>query len=152
MQQTEGKRLQLLAWFCPLAILFAVGLSCSNQAYMYCSPAFLQFMKEGDVVLVFVLSYIVGLQVCTRARFGNIVWILAGASMAVSGQAHFVMTGFAFEFVSKPGACGKNVTEDWRMKSHLKLDALTYSGRLRTSRMLLPDGCSSSPTGVWLSH
>eukprot|EP00450_Noctiluca_scintillans_P030133 CAMPEP_0194549832 /NCGR_PEP_ID=MMETSP0253-20130528/95404_1 /TAXON_ID=2966 /ORGANISM="Noctiluca scintillans" /LENGTH=503 /DNA_ID=CAMNT_0039397265 /DNA_START=480 /DNA_END=1992 /DNA_ORIENTATION=+ len=127
MQQTEGKRLQLLAWFCPLAVLFAVGLFCSNQAYMYCSPAFLQFMKEGNVVLVFVLSCIVGLQVCTRARFVNIVWILAGASMAVSGQVHFVMTGFVFQLVSQFGECGKNVMGDWMMKSHLKLDALTYT-------------------------
>ena len=60
---------------------------------MYCSPALLQFMKEGNVVLVLVLSCIVGLQACTRARFVNIVWILAGASMAVSGQAHLVTTG-----------------------------------------------------------
>ena len=94
---------------------------------MYCSPAFLQFMKEGNVVLAFVLSCIAGLQVCTRARFVNIVWILAGASMAVSGQAHFAMTGFVFQLVSQFGECGKNVMGDWMMKSHLKLDALTYT-------------------------
>jgi len=127
MQQTQGKRMQLLVWFCPVAVLFAVGLFCSNQAYIYCSPAFLQFMKEGNVVLVFSLSCLVGLQYCTRARFVNIVWILAGSSMAVSGQVHFVMTGFVFQLVSQLGECGKNVMGDWMMKSHLKLDALTYT-------------------------
>ena len=84
-------------------------------------------MKEGNVMLVFVLSCTVGHQSCTRARFVNIVWIVAEASMAVGGQANFVMTGFAFKLVPKLGECGKNVTEDWRMKSHLNLDALTYN-------------------------
>jgi len=83
-------------------------------------------MKEGNVVLVFVLS-IVGLQVCTRARFVNVVWILAGASMAVSGQVHFVMTGFVFLLDSQFGECGKTSRKIGWMKSHLKLDALTYS-------------------------
>jgi drug/metabolite transporter (DMT)-like permease len=94
---------------------------------MYCSPAFLQFMKEGNVVLVFALSCVVGLQVCTRSRFVNIVWILAGASMAVSGQVHFVLAGFLFQLISQFSECGKNVMGDWMMKSHLKLDALTYT-------------------------
>eukprot|EP00450_Noctiluca_scintillans_P010404 CAMPEP_0194503994 /NCGR_PEP_ID=MMETSP0253-20130528/28698_1 /TAXON_ID=2966 /ORGANISM="Noctiluca scintillans" /LENGTH=299 /DNA_ID=CAMNT_0039346335 /DNA_START=163 /DNA_END=1062 /DNA_ORIENTATION=- len=127
MQQTEGKRLQMLVWFCPLAVMFAVGLFCSNQAYIYCSPAFLQFMKEGNVALVFFLSCALGLQACTRARFVNVVWILVGSSMAVSGQVHFVLTGFAFQLISQFGECGKNVMGDWMMKSHLKLDALTYT-------------------------
>jgi len=127
MQQTEGKRLQLLVWFCPLAVLFAIGLYCSNQAYVYSSPAFLQFMKEGNLVLVFVLSCAVGLQLCTRARFVNVVWILVGASMSVGGQVDFVLAGFVYQFISQFGECGKNVMGDWMMKSHLKLDALTYT-------------------------
>ena len=73
MQQTEGIRLQLLAWSCPLAVRFAVDLFGASVACVYCSPAFLQFMKEGNVMLVFVLSCTVGLQSCTRARFVNIV-------------------------------------------------------------------------------
>eukprot|EP00450_Noctiluca_scintillans_P001399 CAMPEP_0194502578 /NCGR_PEP_ID=MMETSP0253-20130528/26229_1 /TAXON_ID=2966 /ORGANISM="Noctiluca scintillans" /LENGTH=80 /DNA_ID=CAMNT_0039344745 /DNA_START=18 /DNA_END=256 /DNA_ORIENTATION=- len=37
------------------------------------------------------------------------------------------MTGFVFQLVSQFGECGKNVMGDWMMKSHLKLDALTYT-------------------------
>ena len=125
MQQTDGKRLQFFAWFCPLAVLFAMGLFCPNQAHMYCIPAFLQFMKEGNGVLVFALSCVVGLQVTTRARYVNGVWILAGASMAVSGQVHYVVAGFLLQL--KFGECGKDVMEDWMMKSHVKLGALLHS-------------------------
>ena len=108
MQQTEGIRLQLLAWSCPLAVRFAVDLFGSSLACVYCSPSFLQFMKEGNVMLVFVLSCTVGLQSCTRARFVNIVWIVAEVLRWPSaGQANIVMTGFAFKLVSKLGECGK---------------------------------------------
>merc|ERR1711974_545998 len=37
------------------------------------------------------------------------------------------MGGFVFQLVSQLGECGKNVMGDWMMKSHLKLDALTYT-------------------------
>lgn len=127
MQQTEGKRLQLLAWFCPLAVLFAVDLFCSNQAYVYCSLVFLQLVKQGNLALVFLLSCAVGLQVCTKARFVNVVWILAGASMAVSGQVDFAFVGFVIQLISQFAECVKNVMGDWMMKSHLNLDALTYT-------------------------
>mmetsp|Transcript_52095 Transcript_52095/g.138837 ORF Transcript_52095/g.138837 Transcript_52095/m.138837 type:complete len:331 (-) Transcript_52095:83-1075(-) len=127
MQATEGKRLQVFRWFVPLGLFFAVGLFFSNEAYVYSSPAFLQFMKEGNIVLVFLLSCVLGLQVATRARVVNIVWILGGSLMAVSGQIDFAITGFTYQLISQLGECSKNVMGDWMMKSHLKLDALTYT-------------------------
>ena len=74
---------------------------------------------------VFVLSCAVGLQLSTRVRFVNIAWIPAGASMAVSGQIRFVMTGFVFLLDSQFGECGNTSRKIGWMKSHLKLDALT---------------------------
>jgi len=127
MQATEGKRLEVFRWFVPVGLFFAVGLFFSNEAYVYCSPAFLQFMKEGNIVLVFLLSCLLGLQVATRARVVNIVWILGGSLMAVSGQIDFAIMGFTYQLISQFGECSKNVLGDWMMKSHLKLDALTYT-------------------------
>ena len=57
----------------------------------------------------------------------NIVWILGGSLMAVSGQIDFAITGFTYQLISQFGECSKNVMGDWMMKSHLKLDALTYT-------------------------
>eukprot|EP00406_Dinophysis_acuminata_P020555 CAMPEP_0179335772 /NCGR_PEP_ID=MMETSP0797-20121207/66675_1 /TAXON_ID=47934 /ORGANISM="Dinophysis acuminata, Strain DAEP01" /LENGTH=138 /DNA_ID=CAMNT_0021049189 /DNA_START=8 /DNA_END=421 /DNA_ORIENTATION=+ len=61
MENTQGKKMRLLKWFAPLGLMFAVGLFCSNQAYMYCSASYLQFLKEANMVLVFALSCLAGL-------------------------------------------------------------------------------------------
>ena len=60
-------------------------------------------MKEGNAMPVFVLSCTMALQLSTRVRFVNNAWILAGASMAVSEQVHFAMTGFVFPLDSQFG-------------------------------------------------
>merc|ERR1719408_371897 len=85
MANTEGKKLTLLKWFLPLGALFAIGLYASNQAYLYCSVAFLQFMKEANIVLVFLLSCLVGLQKMSRIAALIVVWILLGSSLCVKG-------------------------------------------------------------------
>lgn len=128
MEETRGKRLQLIKYFIPLGILFAVGLFCSNQAYLWCSAAFLQFMKEANIVLVFVLSCLVGLNAFSRPKMLNIAWIIVGASLAVAGEVHFALVGFVFQLISQLGECSKNVLGDWIMNgSSFKLDPLTYT-------------------------
>jgi len=128
MEKTRGRRLQLLRWFVPLGCLFAVALYCSNRAYMYCTVAFLQFMKECNVALVFALSCMVGLNTCTRTRVFVLMWVMIGASIAVVGEVHFIWFGFLIQAISQIGECGKNVLGEWIMRgSELKLDSLTYT-------------------------
>mmetsp|Transcript_67014 Transcript_67014/g.146167 ORF Transcript_67014/g.146167 Transcript_67014/m.146167 type:complete len:346 (-) Transcript_67014:82-1119(-) len=115
-------------YFIPLGLFFAVAITCSNYAYFYCAVPFLQFMKEANVVLVFCLSAAVGLQHFTRARFLAIAWIMAGATMAVTGEMKFAFVGFAFQALSQFGECAKNVLGEWMMtKSSSRLDPLTYT-------------------------
>jgi len=127
MAQTEGQRLRLLQWFVPLGCLFAVGLSCSNKAYLYCSVAFLQFMKESNVALVFAMGSFVGLQRCTRSRLFILFWIGIGASIAVQGQVDFLWLGFGVQVISQVAECSKTVLGEMIMKGSLKLDPLTYT-------------------------
>lgn len=127
MEQTKGKRLQLLKYFVPLGMLFAVGLFCSNQAYLYCSAAFLQFMKEANLVLVYLMSGAVGLLMFSRARMVNIVWIIVGAALSVHGEVNFALIGFIIQLISQLGECSKNVLGDWLMNGNMKLDPLTYT-------------------------
>jgi len=115
-------------YFIPLGVFFAMSLFFSNYAYLHCTVAFLQFMKEANVVLVFCLSAAVGLQHFTRARFLAIAWIMAGATMAVTGEMKFAFVGFAFQALSQFGECAKNVLGEWMMtKSSSRLDPLTYT-------------------------
>lgn len=128
MENTQGKKLQLLKWFAPLGLLFAIGLFCSNQAYLYCSAAFLQFVKEANIVLVFAFSCFVGLNAWSKPKVANMAWIIIGASISVRGEVHFKPTGFIFQIVSQFGECSKNVLGDVLMNgNNLKLDPLSYT-------------------------
>lgn len=127
MAKTEGQRLKMLRWFLPLGLLFAIGLSCSNRAYLYCTVPFLQFMKESNVAVVFALAVCAGLQKCTRTRIFVLLWIMLGAGMAIHGEVHFVFIGFSIQALSQLGECGKTVLGEWIMTDGFKLDPLTYT-------------------------
>lgn len=128
MPKCEGRKTEVIKYFVPLGLMFAVSLFSSNQAYLYCTVAFLQFMKEANIVLVFVLSCLGGLQVADRSKVLVLCWILAGSLLAVQGEIHFVLFGFLIQGLSQFAECGKNVFGEWILsKSELRLDPLTYT-------------------------
>eukprot|EP00448_Togula_jolla_P020232 CAMPEP_0170589260 /NCGR_PEP_ID=MMETSP0224-20130122/11258_1 /TAXON_ID=285029 /ORGANISM="Togula jolla, Strain CCCM 725" /LENGTH=343 /DNA_ID=CAMNT_0010913011 /DNA_START=58 /DNA_END=1089 /DNA_ORIENTATION=+ len=128
MHRLEGRKLELLKYFLPLGAFFATALYCSNKAYLYCSVAFLQFMKESNVVLVFLLCCSVGLQRMDRVKAVVVVWILAGSWMCVHGEINFTMIGFVIQAISQFAECSKNVMGEYIMSSaDFKLDPLTYT-------------------------
>merc|ERR1719390_515489 len=65
----------ILEKFVPLSIFFAGTLVLSNQAYLYCSLAFLQMMKEANLVLVYVFCVIAGLELFRLNQVGVIIFI-----------------------------------------------------------------------------
>jgi len=125
---TQGQHMRILGRCIPIALCFAVALYTSNQAYMYCSVAFLQFMKEGNVIIVFFLSVAAGLQVLTRLRVALIFWIITSSSMAVSGDLHFMWIGFGLQLLSQLAECTRNVLgESLLSGADVKLDPLSYT-------------------------
>jgi len=126
MGETKGQRLDLMRWFVPIALLFGVNLFGSNQAYLYCSVTFLQFMKEANAMIVFVISCIAGLQSCSRLRVFVIVWVILSASVSVSGEVHFALMGFVFQAAAQLAECTRNVMGELLL-SGKKFDPLTYT-------------------------
>mmetsp|Transcript_77228 Transcript_77228/g.174699 ORF Transcript_77228/g.174699 Transcript_77228/m.174699 type:complete len:349 (+) Transcript_77228:70-1116(+) len=127
MASTKGDRLSLLKWFIPIGSCFAVMLFGSNQAYSYCSVTFLQFMKEGNVMLVFLISVALGLQVITRLRFMVIIWVIVGSALAISGEIHLSTIGFIYQAVSQVAECSRMVMGEMVLSGSRKLDPLTYT-------------------------
>jgi len=130
MEKSKGQRQRVLLWFLPISAAFAISLFASNQAYIYCSVSFLQFMKEGNVILSFLMSCAVGLQVMNRLRMAVIIWIMVGSSLAVSGELHFVLIGFVFQLVAQVAECSRAVMGEHVMSDGpggLKLDPLSYT-------------------------
>jgi len=128
MVATEGKRLDLLRWFVPIGFTFAVSLFASNQAYLYANVTFLQFMKEANAIISFLISCAVGLQVMNRVRLANILWIVTFSAICVEGEVHFVWLGFVVQGISQLAECSRVVLGECVLSgSSLKLDPLTYN-------------------------
>mmetsp|Transcript_53113 Transcript_53113/g.137387 ORF Transcript_53113/g.137387 Transcript_53113/m.137387 type:complete len:350 (-) Transcript_53113:157-1206(-) len=125
---SEGKKVLVMKWMAPIGITFAASLFCSNQAYMYCSVTFLQFMKEGNVIIAFLMSCAAGLQAMNRVRCAIIAWIIAGSAMAVSGEVNFVFVGFVYQLISQLAECSRAVMGEVVLSGGgLKLDPLSYT-------------------------
>mmetsp|Transcript_18183 Transcript_18183/g.42806 ORF Transcript_18183/g.42806 Transcript_18183/m.42806 type:complete len:354 (-) Transcript_18183:42-1103(-) len=126
MKNSEGKRLGLLKWFIPIGCCFAVMLFGSNQAYIFCSVTFLQFMKEANVMLVFIFSCLLGLQSFSRLRCLVIIWVIVFASIAISGEVHFKWIGFIYQAVSQLAEVCRMLMGEMVLNGQ-KLDPLTYN-------------------------
>jgi len=128
MERLEGRKLELMKYFLPLGCFFSIALYTSNKAYLYCGVAFLQFMKESNVVLIFLLSCAVGLQKMDRVKGAIVLWVLAGSTLCVDGEVNFVLVGFLVQGTSQLAECCKNVLGEFIMSgTDFKLDPLSYT-------------------------
>ncbi|CAK0866628.1 unnamed protein product [Prorocentrum cordatum] len=128
VEACKGKMTKLYKYLAPIGFLFAIMLYGSNRAYLYCSVAFLQFMKEANVVLVFTFSALAGLQFFNRQRVIVIAWVILGSSLCVHGELNFVFIGFALQGVSQLAECARAVVAELVLTgSEFKLDPLSYT-------------------------
>lgn len=128
MASTQGRRQGLMRWFAPIGFTFAVSLYASNQAYLYANVTFLQFMKEGNVIISFLISVIAGLQALNRVKFGTVLWIVVCSTFCVTGELHFAWLGFVFQLASQVAECCRVVLGEIVLSgSSFKLDPLTYT-------------------------
>lgn len=111
----------------PIAVLFSVQLVLSNTAYLHSSVAFLQMMKESNLVMVYLLSLLFALE---QYRFRSIMillFICGATSMTIVGELHFSWTGFAVQGISQVFECGKIVLQSVLLsEAGKKLDVMSY--------------------------
>jgi len=128
VEACKGKVGQLYKYLAPIGVLFAIMLYGSNRAYLYCSVAFLQFMKEANVVLVFLFSAMCGLQFINRQRVFVIAWVILGSTLCVSGELNFVFIGFMIQGLSQFAECMRAVIAEIVLSGNdFKLDPMSYT-------------------------
>jgi len=111
----------------PIAVVFAGNLVLSNMAYEYATVAFLQFMKEGNVILVYGLSLIVGLEFFKWRAFAVLTFLMLATMVCIHGEMHFSMAGFVIQGTSQIFEVIRIVLQTMLLSAAgLKLDALTY--------------------------
>lgn len=90
--------------FSSIAVCGAVSLVAGNSAYQHASVAFLQMVKESQIVFVYMFMLVAGLEIF---RF-RLAMVLAGvavsATVAVCGEVYFSRTGLTLQVVA--GVCG----------------------------------------------
>lgn len=111
----------------PIAFVFAGNLVLSNMAYMYSSLAFLQMMKEGNVVLVYLGSLVAGIEVFKSRSCGVLTLIMFATMLNVKGEIHFSLVGTLIQGASQIFEVIRLVLQAIVLSdSGQKLDSLAY--------------------------
>jgi hypothetical protein len=111
----------------PIAIFFSAQLVLTNTAYLHSSVAFLQMMKEGNLVLVYVLSLFVALETFNWRSVGILAFITMATTMTIHGEMNFSWTGFCIQGIGQVFECCKIVLQAMLLtQAGRKLDALSY--------------------------
>jgi len=128
MPRAKEQWRRVFSYIAPLGTLFAIALVCSNQAYGHCTVAFLQFCKQGNIALVFVMSCALGLQAFSWEKVAVLSVVVTGCTLCAHGEVHFVMVGFLLQIGSQFMECSKNLIGEIVMSGEggLKLDVLTF--------------------------
>jgi len=128
MMKKAGAQFQVaLFYVLPSGLFFAMAMYFSNKALEYNSIAFVQFCKEGNVAVVFLLSCVAGLQAITWQKLLAVSVILTGCFLCTWGELEFSEIGFAFQMVAQFSDSSKNIVMEMLLGSTgLKLDVLTY--------------------------
>mmetsp|Transcript_52750 Transcript_52750/g.112883 ORF Transcript_52750/g.112883 Transcript_52750/m.112883 type:complete len:376 (+) Transcript_52750:69-1196(+) len=126
----------------PIGVCFVGQLLLSNTAYIHSNVAFLQMIKEANIVLVYLLSLAVALE---RFRFRNMSVLLVvflATVLTVKGELHFSLQGFALQGSSQLFEATKIVLQGVLLAgAGVKLDAFSYVLLMAPVCLVLQSGC-----------
>lgn len=111
----------------PIAFCFTVQMTLSNTAYLHSSVAFLQMLKESNVVLVYTFSLALALEKFSWRNAGLLIFVVFATVLTIHGEMHFSRIGFAVQGTSQLFESTKIVLQAMLLSSAgRKLDALSY--------------------------
>eukprot|EP00928_Gymnodinium_smaydae_P057015 TRINITY_DN40285_c0_g1_i1.p1 TRINITY_DN40285_c0_g1~~TRINITY_DN40285_c0_g1_i1.p1 ORF type:complete len:354 (-),score=67.41 TRINITY_DN40285_c0_g1_i1:271-1332(-) len=111
----------------PICIAFTVEIVLSNQAYKYLSLAFLQMLKESNVVIVYLMAWAVGMERFSSTNLKIILLICFASVGTMRGELHFSLLGFAIQMLCCIVGSLKITLQGVLLSSAgMKFDALTY--------------------------
>lgn len=123
-----SEQVKSLLPFLPIALCTSISLICGNEAYRYSSVSFLQMMKEAQVVLVYFVGLLVGLEKGFSLRnFTILIFVVGMASLAVYGEMHFMLLGFLLQTGAGMAEAVKITVANLVMtKGKYKLDPMSF--------------------------
>jgi hypothetical protein len=126
-QRVEINRELVARILLPIATCFAAQLVLSNIAYLHSSVAFLQMMKQSNVVLVYFFSLALSLEQFCAKRSAVLLFIVGATALTVNGEIHFSYFGFTVQGASMLCEGLKLTLQSYSLSAAgRRLDALTY--------------------------
>lgn len=117
----------ILYGIAPIALIFCFQLVLTNTAYLHSSIAFLQMMKEGNLVLVYLLSLAAALEVFSWRHVQVLLIVVFATTLTIKGELHFSLLAFAMQGTGQLFESVRIVLQMLVLTSAgQKLDALTY--------------------------
>jgi len=116
----------LLGKMAPISVMFALQLILSNTAYLYSSVAFLQMMKEANIVLVYFFSLLAALEAWKWRSFNILIFITFATCLTIHGEMRFSFLGFCLQATSQLTECTKIVLQAVVLCGATKLDPMSY--------------------------
>jgi len=109
----------------PIAMFFAIQLVLTNTAYLHSSVAFLQMMKETNVVLVYCFSLIAALETFSCRHAQVLVCVVLATALTIKGELHFSYVGFLIQASGQIFESLRIVLQG-SLLTGKKLDPMTY--------------------------
>jgi len=134
--------------FLALGAMFCASIVFAIEAYNYLSLSLLQVIKHSNIVIIYALSVLCGLEAFKRCSVMILAGILLGVLMAVQGEVHFQLFGFLFQMAGCLAEAGKVVSQGLLMRGSAKLDALTLVLFMAPACLL----ANLLPFSVWEAH
>jgi len=91
----------ILKGVAPIAVFFSVQLVLSNSAYMHLSVAFLQMMKEANIVLVYFFSLLAALEIFSWRHLWILCCVMLATMLTIHGELHFSLKGFVIQSIGQ---------------------------------------------------
>lgn len=111
----------------PVSLFYVGQLVFSNTAYLHVTVAFLQMMKESNLVIVYMLSLMVGLERFRWRHVCVLVLVSIVTLATIKGEMHFSLLGFGLQGFSQLCESIKICLQGVLLSRRgTKLDALTY--------------------------
>lgn len=123
----KDKLKQAIKLLIPVSMFFAGNLVLSNEAYFYSSVAFLQFMKEATLIVVFLCALLAGVERWNWSIAKVLLFVFLATTASIVGEIRFVWIGFFTQLCSMFCEGGKIVLQSVLLdKRGLKFDCLSF--------------------------
>jgi len=111
----------------PVAVMSVVSIAASNWAYYYSSVPFLQMMKESNIITVYILSLVWGMETFDALQVYTLIALVVATGFSMDGELAFSGRGMLLQGIGCLADATKNIMSSLLLSGIGRLDPLSFS-------------------------